>query len=455
MPRSKSTTRQPGRLDSARAKSSAPVTANSELLVPALKAHMGDWAYYIAFMRFGDLAARVRTAGEIHKSERLKELIQRQLRGKRASELKEYLLSQPQRFFTTLVIGVYGGDPQWFELAPRSSSSIEAEDLPDYMAGAVGFLRLSGGERLFALDGQHRLVGIKEAVQDPEAGDLADEEVSVIFVAHQSTASGMERTRRLFTTLNRYAKPVSKPEIVALDEDDVVAVVTRRLVDDYPLFTGKKSSTTKTASLPANDSVSFVPMVTIYDALTEYLRPESGNWASFKKRRPREEVIDRYYEGAVELWDAFRRHFPSVAALARASDDDEYPGKHRKPGGLLFFRPVGVMLYVRAARALVDGGATLDAAVRRLAELPSRFRDEPWSGLLYDPVNERMETWPNQQRVALGLMVYGAGGSLESVSLTEARLRKSWAGLIGVEDPASLPLRRYARPLSRARQRGR
>ena len=49
----------------------------------------------------------------------------------------------------------------------------------------------------------------------------------------------MERTRRLFTTLNRYAKPVKKSEIIALDEDDIIAIITRELVEKYPLFREK------------------------------------------------------------------------------------------------------------------------------------------------------------------------------------------------------------------------
>ena len=50
--------------------------------------------------------------------------------------------------------------------------------------------------------------------------DLGDDEVSVIFVSHRDDAAGMRRTRALFTTLNKTAKPVNKSEIIALDESD-------------------------------------------------------------------------------------------------------------------------------------------------------------------------------------------------------------------------------------------
>ena len=36
--------------------------------------------------------------------------------------------------------------------------------------------------------------------------------------------------------MNRYAKPVKKSEIIALDEDDTIAIITRELVEKHPLF---------------------------------------------------------------------------------------------------------------------------------------------------------------------------------------------------------------------------
>ena len=76
----------------------------------------------------------------------------------------------------------------------------------------------------------------------------------------------MERTRRLFTTLNRYAKPVSKSEIVALDEDDIIAITTRELVENHQLFQ-EKISLSKTKAVSVNDNRSFTTIITLYDVL--------------------------------------------------------------------------------------------------------------------------------------------------------------------------------------------
>ncbi|PMY01453.1 DndB, partial [Pseudomonas sp. MPR-R2A5] len=88
--------------------------------------------------------------------------------------------------------------------------------MPDSVRDTVGVLHLTGQESLFAVDGQHRVEGIKGALA--RSGKVSGHELTVILVAHRNTASGLQRTRRLFSTLNRYAKPVTPGEIVALDE---------------------------------------------------------------------------------------------------------------------------------------------------------------------------------------------------------------------------------------------
>ena len=209
---------------------------NNELTLPALRARMGDWIYYVTFLQMEEISKRIELAEEVHPSSMLKEMIQRQITD-RANPIAEYLLNQQQRFFNSLIVGVYGGSPNWYELAIGTNQLFDAEVLPLYLEGALGILRLDGEEKLFALDGQHRVEGIKKALKKNE--NLKTDEVSVIFVAHQTGADGMERTRRLFTTLNRYAKPVKKSEIIALDEDDIIAIITRELVEKYPLFREK------------------------------------------------------------------------------------------------------------------------------------------------------------------------------------------------------------------------
>ena len=401
------------------------------LLIPALRAHMGDWVYYVTFLKLRDLAERVSAAAEIHKSERLQEMIQRALRGRRAEEIKRYLLTHPQRLFNSVVIGVYGGEPQYYELDLRSGPELSVTDVPQFFDGALGILQLSGGEKLFAIDGQHRLVGIKQTLKSEEGAALADEEVSAIFVAHTRSQSGMERTRRLFSALNRYASPTSKKEIIALDEDDTVAIITRQLVEDHPLFAGKRTSTTKTATLASTDRVSFTTIVTIYDSLDFYLRRGSNKeWSIFKRSRPEDQIVEEFYAEAKHLFDVLIEAFPQLAEVAGAEEGYEIPIEYRSPnGGMWLFRPVGLKLLVRAMRHLRDQGIDPADAAVRIAAAPSDLNHELWVNLLWDPTNRRMLTKAEEQRVAVRLLVFGAGGNLAVLKTTEESLRREIAGL--------------------------
>ena len=51
----------------------------NELIIPALRAHIGDWIYYVTFLQMGQIADQIHIAQEIHKSNVLKDMIQREI----------------------------------------------------------------------------------------------------------------------------------------------------------------------------------------------------------------------------------------------------------------------------------------------------------------------------------------------------------------------------------------
>lgn len=412
----------------------------AELGVPALKAHMGDWIYYAAFLKIRDIAQRIFLADEIHTHQGLRDMIQRAIDESRHAEaIKQYLLNKPQRFFNALVIGVYGGAPNFLELELHRGPRFDPTGLPDYFEGAFGILQFSGDEKLFAIDGQHRVVGIKKAVAQSET--LGEEEVIALFVPHSRDPAGMERSRRLFTTLNRYAKPVSKMDIIALDEDDIVAIVTRMLVEGYELFQNFLKIK-KGKALQVRDSDSFTTIETLYEAMDEYLR-DQGVWGDFKRTRPSDKRIGQYYSKAVTLWNAIQECFPEVKELAVSDKGARVAGQFRGPhGGHLLFRPVGLLLVVEVLRRFLDLGEELSQTLRRIARAPMDLASEPWSGLLWNPVARRMITAPENRGVAFRILYYGIGGNLEDLGTSAEEVRREWAGILN-RPTSEVSLRRW------------
>lgn len=317
-------------------------STTQSLQLPALRGHMGDWIYYICLMKFKDVAQRIRSAGEIHIGTSMAELLQRSL-SSRSEEIKTYLTLQPQRFFNAIVVGTYGGNPNWYEFVVRSNVPTQM-DTADFEAGVVGILQLDGNEKIWAIDGQHRVAGIRSAIA--EAPDLMNEEICVIFVRGVTSESratdpaGFERTRRLFTTLNRYAKAVSKKDIIALDEDDITAIVTRSLVEQLPLFRDKVAIR-ETRNIPVRDTTNFTTIDMLYDAMDAYLRDSGPKaWKSFITMRPKDDqIVNAYIERSVDLWNTVIRHFSAVREMSNSRPSDGVAGKYRsKEGGDIFFR---------------------------------------------------------------------------------------------------------------------
>ena len=412
---------------------------HGELFLPSLRAKMGDWTYYIASMTLGELVQRVTTARAVHHSERLDELIQRSL-DPRARDIANYLLSQSQRLFGTLVVGVYGGEPEWLEVSIEESARPWDED-DDRLDGTIGLLRLSGSEQLFALDGQHRLVGTELALR--ENPSLGNEEVAVIFVGHSKDEAGLERTRRLFSTLNRYAKPVSKSDIIALDEDDAVAIVTRRLVDGHSLFSNRVS-VGKTKAVPVADRVNFTSIVALYDcvALVLKLHPE---WDSGHKRlRPSDEILNGLTQHSVDYWNiVLEAHEVLQAYLGVPEESNPAQPFRGRNGGHLLFRPIGILAHTWVATSLcTKEAADTRGAVQCLAKVPMELAEAPWPGLLWDGENQRMITAAEAQRVARRLLYHSVGGTLSNLRTNEAELRKELAGLLNMA-PKDVELPRY------------
>lgn len=316
---------------------------NNRLVIPCLRGFMGTWTTYSCMMRLSDIAELVGFADELHNIEKLSDQIQRELNDVRAIEISDYLIQNKDRFFNSIVVAIYDGDPSWHDIGNLKPNSDEASQLefPDYAEDCLGFLSITKEEKLFALDGQHRLAGIKIAIEECE--EVCDDLMSVIIVAHSNTKEGKIRSRRLFTTLNKKAKLVSKDAIIALDEDDIAACITRELIesDDFNLFTEDNISF---SSGPVRDRTSITSIVNIYDNIQKLVAHKLGVKVS---------ELDKYkYRDHVGIYDFVKEFFAltlkSCKELSAVVELEKEAGKYRggDKGGHLLFRPVGWDIYV-------------------------------------------------------------------------------------------------------------
>jgi DNA sulfur modification protein DndB len=356
---------------------------------PAVRGIFGDWVYFSCLMSMREVTERLSFASEIHKSQKLSEWIQRQLKGKRSKQIADYLLREKQRFFNSMVVAIYEGDPAWhgFSHLKPTSKDLDLEDVPDDVEASVGLLSLVGDEKIFAIDGQHRLAGMKEAIK--ENAKLGDDDVSLVLVPHRSTRAGMQRTRRLFTTLNKTAVPVGKGEIIALDENDVMAIVTRHLVENDDKFGDDRIKFAQTDNLAA-DAKELTTIGNLYDVL-KVVFVKCGSVTNVKELqtiRPDDETIDEYVKLAERFWDGLAQQFTELdeyfsASVAKAR---QVVAKYRfRKGGHILFRPAGMRLFAEVTGEVVKSGLDLPKALKLVGLLPTALSKPPYRGVLWLP----------------------------------------------------------------------
>lgn len=412
---------------------------HKEIVLPALRGVMGDWVFYSCLMDVGELSSRVNYAKEIHENEALSDMIQRHLKKGRAAQIADYLKRQPERFFNSLVIATYGGQPNWHALSDvrNKTAQDELKNMTEDTVSSVGFLTLTGQEKLFALDGQHRLAGLKKAVKDGLDDDPYDE-VSVIFVGHKDTEKGLERTRRLFTTLNKTARPVSKGEIIALDEDDVMAICVRRLIEQTDLFAGNRIAFVASNNMPTANTTSLTTIANLYDVLTILFTNAQSDLkkqkADFQRVRPDDEMLDKFFKFAESYFLQLRKNFKALDEFFSAKNTEPVVKKYRgNHGGHVLFRPIGLEIMTRViARFTKD--MSLARAAKLAAELPDSLNEEPFQRLMWEPNKKIML---NSHKVTIReILLYMVGKNAKNY--TKEKLLERYRRETG-DDAAELP----------------
>lgn len=369
----------------------------NKTLIPAFKARVGDWNYYICHMKYGEVARQVGFAYELGGNQDLSTMIQRGI-SVRTAEITEYLLKSEHRFLGALIVAAWGGEPEYIP--------VEITDQDGLVTGLdrqFGVLTFDGTQQYFALDGQHRLKAIKDAIRkNPEIGA---EDICVLMVAHFDTEDGRQRTRRLFTNINRNAKVTTGAENIVLDEDDGVAILTRRFLTDHHFLseTGRvkvisKSGDEGEMSLASNniqkgDKHAWTTIKVLYDCLgylTFDLHPSMRNASA----RPSNDVLDQSYLALSKRLDALLERCGELQQKLQSAPSarDVRAPKDKENEGHPFMRPVIQKAICRVVADVVQSGRiTWGDAMLKLADLPWKLSEAPWT-CVYSPESSKMFT---------------------------------------------------------------
>ena len=392
---------------------------------PALRSRIGDWYYYVTTLPFHDVASRIQAATDLVTSREMSDWIQREIVETRASTIADYLINRPQHFFPGIVVGVYLGEPTWFEIDVEDHSPFPDAPYDTHAQYNLGMLELDGTEQLYAIDGQHRIAGIKAAMKklaDSEDFEglsrLANEDLSILFVSADIEREGqLQRVRRLFTTLNKEAKKVSVAEIVALDEDDTAAIVTRWMAAHYEGLRVHPSDDADSPNLvqlgttdeilPSNQR-SVTTIVSLYKMTQGIFQKDiSALNRKHQGNRPDDEELETIYREAVAIWDLMREQDKALGDVLGSDPAEQRAAKYRNErGGHILFRPMGLQAFGRSLGSLRARQIDWERAVTSLCNVPMSLSASPWVHTVWNPNTRRMI---NDQPIAQALFLHMVG----------------------------------------------
>jgi len=353
---------------------------------PAIRAHMGDWTYFVSSISMRDAIEHFKFAYELMPFNDLDKLIQREL-SRRTIQITQYLKTNDQRLFGSLIVAAYDGDPKF------SPIEFETEPILRHLEGRIGVLTFDGKENYFVLDGQHRLsamVNLQEQMPDSNA---LDDEISVVFVAHKRNDDGLRRTRRLFTNLNRYAAKTSKTVNIAIDEDDAYAILTRlalrelEYLQDITKVTkssrlGLKSLATGESLHPSADRRFLFTITTLYECIKALLLDIAPKSFGEKQLRPTDTELEK---GRKNLFERMESLFTEIDFLSHCKADStelDLSNERSLDGGHVLARPIGLKSFTIAVSRALNNNVSWNK-IASTCDKYSKIQRDPWVDLLW------------------------------------------------------------------------
>ncbi len=387
--------------------------------VPALQGKFGNIKYYATTMNVGEPVRAVRFPKEIPGWEDLsiEDRYQRDINIDRVKkEIAPYFALDEYRFSGALVLAVKSESSEMvFESLSDFSKSSGIPALYKSAATDMGFLTLPGDETLIPLDGQHRVKAFKFAIDGADDSNrpigfksnptLAGDKVVVILVSFETT-----QARRIFSKINRYAKPTSKADNLITDDDDGMAVMTRELLGEEGVIN------TRLVRIGANtlnkSAPEFTTLATFYDA-NEAIVSGLEVAAKGKPARMSEEEREIFIDLVRPIWERLLSKVDLwKSAVADPSENGDAKRMEIREQTLLG-KPIGQLPLIRAymlMRKRCDG-VSEDELCNRLNLISWGVNDPMWHGVLMNP-NGRVMSGKNTVNRATEFIAHLGGAPL-------------------------------------------
>lgn len=412
------------------------------------RGHLGTTDYYVAIMPAGELVDSVGLAIELPewKDMTADEKMQREPDINRVvNEICPYFTEDKDRFFGSIIVDIYSGfEDMEFEPITKVISEVNAAyriPLED-----VGFLTLPGKERLIALDGQHRTLAMKLCIKGSSAisasmlgnkkmtaqmlalephPELADEEISVIFVAHTDNI----KIRKIFNKVNKYARQTGRGQNIITSDDDIFAAISRRLFSEGEVL--GKINNIELVNWKSNTLSKRSKQLTTVSALytiAEILLKDKG-W-SVRVMPTDEEAIEEAFEENVFFWNTLLAGMNVYRSYMKLTRADKPVSQLREQN--LLMKPVTHMALAHVAYLAKRKHQEWSEVVRRLDKVDWSLDNPLWFNILViGSANKKMITGKESIKAAgmvISYMVMGESMTFEEINNVREVIENSTNG---------------------------
>ena len=392
-------------------------------MVPALRGRMGNMDYYILTLKAASLSNYIRTPKEMAGWEMrsIEEKYQREINIKRVKDqIARYWAENPSHFFGSIIVAPADFKAEIIAGNFEPLDDIFTKNLPKLYRDAarnMGFLTIPDETILVPLDGQHRVKAIEFAINGKDSDGkeltgfksktaLGDEDISVLLVAVDN-----QKARSIFTHVNRYAKPTTAGQNYITSDDDILAVIARKIAN-------KKISARLVkydASTLKRRDEHFTTLSTIYNCMEAIAKSHCPRKIDTTTLPPKD-VQALLQTKANEVWDVL---LTRIDAFRDSKDDPEESGDDRRieiRQDTLLGRPVTQECLFRAFLRLTKSPTNLsnDVAADRLNKLPWTMSnvEDLWQNVLWRGAVEKGKMITKNRNLASDFIFYLAGGRM-------------------------------------------
>jgi DGQHR domain-containing protein len=462
------------------------------------RTNMGGSESYIGTVTLQWLADRVKYASEMSllseqyepgnqnisiDSKTIEVIQQRPLDWSRQAALVQYLAARSTHKFPPVLVTI---DRAWVDntyadewgrggKANESAAMFAAIDGND----SVGLLDVGESVRIYALDGQHRLMGVQGLMELLRTGELPrynkdrnpvgnkitiaelgasdeylqnlpQETIGIEFISAvvkgETQLEAKRRIRSIFVHVNLMAIALSKGQLAQLDENDGFAIVARTIAVNHPLLKDvprRKPRVNWDSATVATKTTVLTTLQALQDMAAKYLQYQYPHWKPKAQKglvplRPDKAELEAGIAAFSQLFDRISQ-FTSYGRL-QGEDTPQLRRFSFEPGGgegHILFRPVGQVAFAQGIGMAVFKKKMAETDVFRKLERYDadggfshiNTPQSLWYGVLYDPNKKRILV--SGKDLAAKSIVYLLGGMDNDFDRAEFRRQIAEARTVG------------------------